>query len=671
MSHFGSQRMTQSQSDLPGISWDPLSVGTGNRGTASRILLRVFTSVRHSRAYTLPGVCLVAALIVCLAAVTPVAEGQGFRRVIVSRGRAFPDVGSGVTALKRDAAGRYYVLAKPANVIRVYNSDGVRIGQIPAADATGATISYAVDFDLDSKGNVLVADRAANAIEIFSPQGSLLSRVKIFAPTSVVSVTNGQFAVTTLRSSSLVVVLDSDGKVVRKIGDIPDAEPSAPPVLADLGRVSGDADGNIYFAFASQEPLVRKYDRFGYIACQAIVPRNSLNVQTDTPDDRVQFGFSFSQYSLSDQFSGWTTVGLSTGTVNFGASTGMGLERAGFGHPGGGWGGAEFGGGGPDGGSILGGDGAGGPKGGGRGASAGVVGSFQNGQFRLAPRVGAGARGGRRGAAAGAPGADGAPGGSTGQTSTDPNAAAADQPGIDTGSGQDMFATSQDSSTTGALQYGAGQDGGDLSSSDLMILQNESPNYTVGGAQYAGLGALPVGSQGFAALGNYLGPPPGGTRLPPGGGLSAIMEPSLPKDVSASGNTSSFGQRNFGGEGGPGGFGHYGHFGGINAYSAVATVKVNLDKAAPSNDIAKNKITAIGVDRATQEIWVAMGSTLVHFDKEGNQLDSYPLTTPQGQALAASAIEVESDRLLVASDAHGIYEFARPDPKTAAAASAR
>jgi hypothetical protein len=665
MSRFGSQPMNHSQSHLPGIG-GATPWRSGNRGTARRILLQVFALVHRSRAFVLIGVCLVAALGVFAAALAPVARGQGFRRVIVSRGRAFPDVGSGVTALKRDAAGRYYVLAKPANVIRIYNSDGVRVGQIPAADATGATIAYAVDFDLDSKGNVLVADRAANAIEIFSPEGALLSRVRIFAPTSVVSVTTGQFAVTTLRSSSLVVVLDTDGKVVRKIGDIPDAEPNAPPALADLGRVSGDADGNIYFAFASEDPLVRKYDRFGYIACQAIIPRNSWNAHADTPADRVQFGFSFSQYSLSDQFSGWATVGLSTGATEFGASTGTGLEKAGFGHPGGGWGGAEFGGGGPGGASFMGGGGSG-PGGGGRGGSAGVVGSFQNGQLRLAPRVGAGARGGRRGAATGAPGAGDAPG-SAGSRASDPNAPAADQPGIDVGPGQDAFATSGDSGTTGALQYGAGQDGGDLSSSDLMILQNEAPTYTVGGSQYAGLGALPVGSQGFAALGNYLGPPPGGTRLPPGGGLSTIMQPSLPKDVGATGNTSSFGERNFGGEGG---FGHYGHFGGMNAYSAVASVKVNLDKSAPSTSVAKNKITAIGVDRATQEIWVAMGSTLVHFDKEGNQLDSYPLTTPQGQTLTASAIEVESDRLLVASDAHGIYEFARPDSKTAAAASAR
>jgi len=662
MRHFGSQRMNRFQSPLREMARAFRPLRTGNRAAARRILLRVFTLVRPSRFRPMGGVAFLAALVVCSAALSPAAVGQGFRRVIVSRGRAFPDVGSGVTALKRDAAGRYYILAKPADAIQVYNSDGVRIGQIPAANSTGAKITFAVDFDLDSKGNLVVADRAANAVEIFSPEGLLLARVKMFAPTSVVALKDGQFAVTSLRSKSLLVVMDWEGGVVRRIGDIPDADPDAPPVLADLGRVSGDADGNIYFAFASEEPLVRKYDRFGYIACQAIVPRNSLNALADTPTDRVTFGFNFSQYSLSDQFSGWTTVGLNHGDVNFGVSTGMGLERSGFGHPGGGWGNAEFGGGGIGGGGI-------GTGGGGRGGSAGVVGSFQNGQLKLAPRVGAGGRGGRRGDAAGAGGTPGTggPGGSApGQT--DPNQTAADQPGIATGSSQDMFASSPDSSASGTLQYGSSQDGGDLSSSDLAILQNEAgPNYQVGGAQYAGLGALPVGSQGFAALGNYLGPPPGGTRLPFGGGVSQFMAPSLPKTADA--NTSDFGRRNFGGEGGAGGFGHYGHFGGMNAYSAVASVKVNLDKAEPAKDLAKNKITAIGIDRATQEIWVAMGPTLVHFDKDGNQLDSYPLTTPQGRVLSATAIEVEPERLLIASDTHGIYEFARPDPKTAAASA--
>ncbi len=648
---FGWQQMNRPDSHLLNRRRYGRSWRTGNRGTARRIFLQVFTLVRRSCSNALPGVCLFATLVVCLAVISPVAQGQGFRRVIVSRGRAFPEIGSGVTALKRDSAGHYYVLAKPANVIQIYSSDGVRIGQIPAAGSTGTKIMYAVDFDIDSKGDVVVADRAANAIVVFSPEGLPLARVKVFAPTSVVALKDGQFAVTTLRSSSLVVLMDWNGQVVRKFGDIPDVAPDAPPVLADLGRVFGDADSNIYFAFASDEPLVRKYDRFGYIACQAIVPRNSLNVQADRSEDRVTFGFSFGQYSLSDQFSGWTTVGLETGAVNFGASTGVGLERSGFGHPGGGWGGAEFGGG-----SFMGSDGSGQAGGGRGGAGAGLVGSFQNGRLRLAPRVGAAGRGGRRGAAAAAPGTSA---GATGPaaTGTDPNRPAGDQPGIETESAQDMFASSPDAGAGGTLQYGSGQDSGDVSSSDLMILQNESPNYTVGGSQYAGLGALPIGSQGFAALGNYIGPPPGGTRLPPGGGLNTIIAPSgIPK--TASGNTSQFGERNFGGEGG---FGRYGHFGG-NAYSAVASVKVNLDKPEPSKDVAKNKITAIGVDRATQEIWVAMGSTLVHFDKDGNQLDSYPLTTPQGEPLTASAIEVESDRLLVASDAHGIYEFARPDP---------
>ena len=668
MNIFGSQWMYRFQCLCPDSDW-------GNRARAERIRFRVSTSVRWLRLRTcaLSGSVISALLVVGVAAGPPAAMGQA-RRAIVSRGRAFPEIGSGVTALKRDAAGRYYVLAKPANVIGVYNSDGVRVGQIPAADAPGGKIGYAVDFDLDPTGNVVVADRASNAVEIFSPQGVQVARVKVFAPTSVVALKGGQFAVTTLKSASLVVEMGSDGEIIRTFGDIPDAAPGAPPALADLGRVTGDPDGNIYFAFASDDPFIRKYDRFGYIACQAIVP-HKMDSQDDTPEDRVTFAFNFSQFNLSDQFSGWTTLGLNHGDVNFGASTGMGLERAGFGRGPGGGGGAGFSGGGMGSGGYFG-DGMGsgtGPSGagGGRG-NAGVVGSYQNGRFRLAPRVGVGGRGGRRGTGptgAGAPGAAGSAGagsGGSGQAGSDGYEYSPSDSDVDSGA------------TTGSLQFNSGNDsvGADLTASDMVILQNPSPGtYGMGGSQFAGLGGgLPFGGQGFAELGNYLGPPPGGGGRGIGpSGLSAIDPSGIP--TNANGNTVGVdsGRRNFGGAGeggGMGGFGdhgRYGHFGGMNAYSAVASVKVNLDKPEASKDIGKSKITAIGIDRATQEIWVAMGPTLVHFDKDGNQLDSYPLTTPQGQAISASAIEVEPDRLLVASDAHGIYEFARPAPAAAVA----
>jgi len=72
-------------------------------------------------------------------------------------------------------------------------------------------------------------------------------------------------------------------------------------------------------------------------------------------------------------------------------------------------------------------------------------------------------------------------------------------------------------------------------------------------------------------------------------------------------------------------------------------------------------VTALGVDRETEELWVSAGTLLVHFDKDGNHLASYRTYTPNGGRLAVTAILVESDRLLLGADPFGLYEFARPD----------
>ena len=97
----------------------------------------------------------------------------------------------------------------------------------------------------------------------------------------------------------------------------------------------------------------------------------------------------------------------------------------------------------------------------------------------------------------------------------------------------------------------------------------------------------------------------------------------------------------------------------------TGTVKVNLDHFARESD-DKPIITAVGVDPASQDMWVAIGRVLAHFDKNGGYLGDYYITTPEGNPLHASAIIVESDRLIVASDARGIFEFTRPDLHAAA-----
>jgi len=77
----------------------------------------------------------------------------------------------------------------------------------------------------------------------------------------------------------------------------------------------------------------------------------------------------------------------------------------------------------------------------------------------------------------------------------------------------------------------------------------------------------------------------------------------------------------------------------------------------------KRILTAVGVDRANGEVWMALQNRLLHFDKEGNRQATYKIYTPEGARLEANTILVENDRLIIGNDPLGIYEFARPDKK--------
>jgi hypothetical protein len=74
-------------------------------------------------------------------------------------------------------------------------------------------------------------------------------------------------------------------------------------------------------------------------------------------------------------------------------------------------------------------------------------------------------------------------------------------------------------------------------------------------------------------------------------------------------------------------------------------------------------ISAIGVDPATQEIWLAIGRQLLHFSADGTRLGTYRLFTAAGARVDPVSILVEPDRLLVASETLGVFEFSRPDKK--------
>src|SRR5271156_3913777 len=57
----------------------------------------------------------------CFAIHPVLSSAQGLRTVIESHSKTFPDVGVGVSAIKRDSSGRYFILAKPESLISIYD----------------------------------------------------------------------------------------------------------------------------------------------------------------------------------------------------------------------------------------------------------------------------------------------------------------------------------------------------------------------------------------------------------------------------------------------------------------------------------------------------------------------------------------------------------------------
>src|SRR5487761_1586603 len=111
---------------------------------------------------------------------------------ITARARLFPDVGPGIRAVKRDAAGRYYFLSTTDHAVRVYTADNTYLGQIPTHATGPAAIVYGDDMDVDAAGRVYVADRGANAVKVYTHDGRLALSIPEEAPTSVLALLRQQ-----------------------------------------------------------------------------------------------------------------------------------------------------------------------------------------------------------------------------------------------------------------------------------------------------------------------------------------------------------------------------------------------------------------------------------------------------------------------------------------------
>ena len=104
---------------------------------------------------------------------------------------------------------------------------------------------------------------------------------------------------------------------------------------------------------------------------------------------------------------------------------------------------------------------------------------------------------------------------------------------------------------------------------------------------------------------------------------------------------------------------------GVDAWPAAQATRKEIERQEKRGDapVFKRILTGVGVERASGEVWMALGDKLLHFDKEGNRRATYLIYTPEGARLEANTILIEQDRLIIGSDPLGIYEFERPDKK--------
>jgi hypothetical protein len=94
------------------------------------------------------------------------------------------------------------------------------------------------------------------------------------------------------------------------------------------------------------------------------------------------------------------------------------------------------------------------------------------------------------------------------------------------------------------------------------------------------------------------------------------------------------------------------------------SARQEIARAASGKAILPHEIiSALGVDPETQELWLALGNLLMHFDSADNKTASARAYTMSGARMVPGFILVEKDDLLLGNDPLGIYEFPRSSAK--------
>jgi hypothetical protein len=197
---------------------------------------------------------------------------------LVAKRRLFAPIGPGLKQIREGLDGKIYVLASPSPGLVVYSPEARRLltmrqasglpeAALAEAKASGEVlVEFGEDCDVDGDGNIFIADRAGNSIEVYGKEGRHLRSVRVNAPLAVAVLPEGEVAVATLRQETLVTVFDKLGRVVREFGN-PESLSERKDLnrFLNLGELASDAQGHLYYGFRYfPEPTVRQFDRFGY-----------------------------------------------------------------------------------------------------------------------------------------------------------------------------------------------------------------------------------------------------------------------------------------------------------------------------------------------------------------------------------------------------------------------
>jgi len=232
------------------------------------------TTFAQTRLNHLCAVAALAAVSVLFASLPARAQEQyQFESDLMAKRQLFRTVSAGFRAIHRGPNGNYYVLTAPAPAVVIYDPSGKIVGQVPSqsgAAAKGAALVYGESFDVDHDGRVVVCDRGAKAVKIYSPSGTLSATIPMPAPVSVVFLPGDEIAVASPEAEHLVSAFDLGGKLVRDYGDREEiADRSDVDTQVNFGRLVVDDMGNNYFSFDYlPEPTVRKFDHVGYLAME-------------------------------------------------------------------------------------------------------------------------------------------------------------------------------------------------------------------------------------------------------------------------------------------------------------------------------------------------------------------------------------------------------------------